>query len=119
MIARGPRVRWVAAGIGPAAAVAVRILLQIRQPAPVPPAPGALRPIGAKDRLLILAPHEADKALATGGLSGASSSLCRGGAMRHPDAVFVESRGTRGSVACSSTGRELCTIFRPGIFATG
>lgn len=41
MIARGPRVRWVAAGIGPAAAVAVRILLQIRQPAPVP---GARRP---------------------------------------------------------------------------
>ncbi|NLW95241.1 MAG: hypothetical protein GXY35_11700 [Chlamydiae bacterium] len=64
MIARGPRVRWVAAGIGPAAAVAVCILLQIRQPAPVPPAPGALRPIGAKDRLLILAPREADKALA-------------------------------------------------------
>ena len=68
MIARGPRVRWVAAGIGPAAAVAVRILLQIRQPAPVPPAPGALRPIGAKDRLLILAPHEADKALAKAGV---------------------------------------------------
>lgn len=68
MIARGPLVRWVAAGIALAAAAAVCVLLRIRQPVPVHPPLGALRPITAKDRLLILAPHEDDEALAAGGL---------------------------------------------------
>lgn len=65
---KGSHACLIAASLALAAAAAVFAFLRGRRPSPAPPVCAEFPPVSARDRLLVLAPHEDDETLAAGGL---------------------------------------------------